>query len=173
MSNGTRRQTLFVLVFIVVVILFVVTFRMGVVRGDSMLPTYVNGQVVLMRRWGKPLKRGDVVVVKKDNDMIIKRVYRLPGEEVTDPIVLNMTYQYNLQDYYEQPFADKETGRRHRLFVPEGYLVILGDNPRVSEDSRLFGPVPQSDVLGIVVNAPTAPNGPTVTDTPPDNRFRR
>lgn len=170
MSHGTRRQSIFVLVFIVVVILFVMTFRMGVVRGDSMLPTYVNGQVVLMRHWGQPLRRGDVVVVRKDNDMIIKRVYRLPGEEITDPIVMNMTYQYNLQDYYEQPLADKEKGRRHRLFVPEGYLVILGDNPSVSEDSRLFGPVPQRDVLGIVVRSPPAPNGPTVTDTPPQPR---
>ena len=138
MKPSSRRQTLFVIVFLIVVILFVSTYRMGLVRGDSMYPTYVNGQVVLVRRLGMltpPLKRGDVVVVRKDNDYIIKRIYRLPGEEITDPTVHRLTFQNEMSDYYEQPLAKGGVPSSHeRLFVPEGYLVILGENPRVSED---------------------------------------
>jgi signal peptidase I len=159
--TSSRRQSLFVLVFLVVVILFVFTFRMGMVRGDSMYPTYVNGQVVLVRRLGwltPPLKRGDVVVLRKDNDFIIKRIYRLPGEEITDPGIAEMSYAGELSDYYEQPLAKDDTRKRQRLFVPEGYLAILGDNPRVSEDSRVFGPVPIRDVIGVVVASPPPPN---------------
>lgn len=153
-------------VFLIVVILFVFTFRMGLVRGDSMYPTYVNGQVVLVRRLGwltPPLKRSDVVVVRKDNDFIIKRIYRLPGEEVTDPAILTLSYQNEMSDYYEQPFNKKSLPSIHeRLFVPEGYIVVLGDNPRVSEDSRVFGPIPLRDVIGVVVASPPPPNNSPV-----------
>lgn len=168
MKPSSRRQTLFVVVFLIVVILFVSTFRMGLVRGDSMYPTYVNGQVVLVRRLGwltPPLKRGDVVVVRKDNDYIIKRIYRLPGEEVTDPIILQMTFQNEMSDYYEQPFLKNGLpSSRERLFVPDGSLVILGDNPRVSEDSRMFGPIPIRDVMGVVVASPPPPNNSPVNE---------
>jgi signal peptidase I len=104
-----------------------------------------------------PLKRSDVIVVRKDNDVIIKRIYRLPGEEITDPSLLQMTYEHELADYYEQPLVEKERKLFQRLFVPEGYLAVLGDNPRVSEDSRMFGPVPLRDVIGVVVASPPPP----------------
>ncbi|MEU8380806.1 S26 family signal peptidase [Streptosporangium sp. NPDC048865] len=37
--------------------------------------------------------------------------------------------------------------------VPDGYLVLLGDNPGQSLDSRHFGYVPVTDVVGKVVGA--------------------
>jgi signal peptidase I len=161
MSRANRRQTLFVLVFLIVVLGFVTTFRMGVVRGDSMYPTYLNGQVVLVRRrnWlSGPLHHNDVVLVRKDRDVLIKRVWRLPGEEVDDPGVRRPTFLNNLQDYYEQERVQTPDGTEEtRLFVPQGFLVILGDNRRVSEDSRIFGPVPERDVLGVVVASPPPP----------------
>lgn len=161
MSRANRRQTLFVLVFLIVVLGFVTTFRMGLVRGDSMYPTYLNGQVVLVRRrnwFSGPLHHNDVVLVRKDRDVLIKRVWRLPGEEVDAPNVRRPTFLNDLQDYYEQQRVQMPDGREEtRLFVPQGFLVILGDNRRVSEDSRIFGPVPERDVLGVVVASPPPP----------------
>lgn len=162
MSRSVRRQVAFVLVFLVVVLLFVTMYRMAVVRGNSMEPTYVSGQLVLVRRrnwFSAPLRRNDVVVVRQNRDVIIKRVYRLENEEMTD------TFPYRAQDvnprvmdYYEQQPAIRPPGSPPpRLFVPKGYIVVLGDNLRVSEDSRIFGPVPLRDVLGVVVNSPPPP----------------
>ncbi len=156
-SSTARRQALFVAVFLVVVFLFVFTFRLGIVRGDSMLPTYQNGQPVLVRRrnaLSPALKRGDVIVLRKGRDVIIKRIAYLSGEEVKSLELLNASYLRDLLDYYEQPPSAQKPGLIPRIFVPEGFLVVLGDNPRVSEDSRFFGPVPLRDVLGSVVNAP-------------------
>lgn len=158
MSRSARRQIAFVIVFLVVVLAFVTMFRMAVVRGVSMEPTYANGQLVLVRRrnrFSAPLHHNDVVVVRQNRDIIIKRVYRLENEEMTD------TYPYkareirrNLMDYYEQnPAVSAPGSPPPRLFVPSGYIVVLGDNMRVSEDSRAFGPIPLRDVLGVVVNS--------------------
>ena len=86
MSRSVRRQIVFVGVFLVVVLLFVTLFRMGLVRGDSMSPTYEDGQVVLVQRrsrFSPPLKHNDVILVRHDRDVLIKRVYRLEGEELT------------------------------------------------------------------------------------------
>jgi signal peptidase I len=35
--------------------------------------------------------------------------------------------------------------------VPAGTLVVLGDNPHASMDSRFFGPVPADRLLGVVL----------------------
>jgi signal peptidase I len=168
MSRTARRQAVFVVVFLIVVCLFMTTFRMGVVHGQSMEPTYQDGQVVLVRRrnrWSAPLHRNDIVLLRKDRDIIIKRVYRLSGEEIDRAFPdVRDTLPYSGQGvYYEQQVTRTNHGMETRYFVPEGYLVVLGDNLRVSEDSRVFGPVPEQDVLGVVVNA----QGPPYADAAP------
>src|SRR5580658_3385913 len=103
MRHSSRRQTLLILVFLVLVVIFMTAFRMGVVSGVSMQPTYQDGQIVLVRRigtYGRKLRRGDVVLVRNEHDVIIKRVFRLPGEEIDNsfPDVLRPTLFHGLQD---------------------------------------------------------------------------
>ena len=177
MSRSVRRQVAFVSVFLIVVAFFVTMYRMGVVRGSSMEPTYESGQVVLVQRrngFSPPLKRNDVVLIRHDRDVLIKRVYRLGGEEMTDtfPYTPPMIRLSGLDDYYEQqPAIAPLSSPPPRLFVPKGYLVVLGDNIRNSEDSRVFGPLPARDVLGVVVNSPRPPyetgNAPFRPSLPP------
>lgn len=160
MPSATRRQLVFIVVFLVVVLLFVTTFRMGVVHGSSMSPTYDNGQVVLVRRhtWLSPaLHRNAVVLLRVGRDVIIKRIYRLPGEELGSSFFYDeqKAFDSGLSDYYEQ--MTPPGGGRPRLVVPDGYLVVIGDNLNGSEDSRVFGPVAIRDVLGVVVNSPPPP----------------
>ncbi len=178
-----RRQTLFIGAFLVAVVLFVTNYCMGVVRGNSMEPTYQDGQVVLVRRrtpLNPKLHRNDVVLLQRDRgEVIIKRVFRLPGEEVTPgyPFLVGGADPQRLQDYYEQQTVTAGGVAKTRYSVPEGYLVVLGDNPDVSEDSRFFGPVPVSSVIGAVADAPGPPPAPADREAagppihvPPDAR---
>lgn len=108
-------------------------FVVAVVRGDSMAPTYRDGQRVLTRRFTGPVRTGDVVVfrvapaanpVPGDPPWRIKRIAAVAGEPVP-------------------PWLG-EHGR-----VPPGHLVVSGDNPR-SQDSRQLGFVAMSTVVGVV-----------------------
>ncbi len=161
-----RRQTLFIVAFLVVVLFFVSTYCMGMVRGHSMDPTFQDGQVVLVKRrtlFNSALHRNDVVLLQRERgEVIIKRIFRLPGEEVPTgyPYLVGTLEPRGLNDFYEQTIAKTTEGVTTRYFVPQGYVVVLGDNPEVSEDSRFYGPVPISSIIGMVADAPGPPSAP-------------
>ena len=127
---------LFVLAFSV---FFFLQFQTIQVQGPSMEPTLKQGARVLTSRayWlvGE-IQKGDIIVLKspKDGTIVIKRVYALQGEMVD---FLNAPEDW--------PMVQGE------IQVPTDHYYVLGDNKPVSEDSREFGPVPKSRVLGKVV----------------------
>ncbi len=162
MSRQARRQSILLTIFLLLVLFFVSAFRMGIVHGISMMPTFHNGQLVLMRRRGwfnPPLQRFQVVLLKQGRNIIIKRIFALPGDVIhsTFPDVKDQAFRTGLADYYEQKTIQTPHGPKIQLSVPKGFLVVLGDNLPVSEDSRVFGPVPERDVLGVVVGATLPP----------------
>jgi signal peptidase I len=135
-TAGFGLTLLMVLAFAV---FFNLNFKTVVVNGDSMQPTLRPGQRVLVSKayWliGQ-IRRKDIVVVQDDkpDGYFIKRVYRLPGEVVDYPNIPS-THTLASGDYV----------------VPDGYVYVLGDNRAASEDSRTFGPIPYSKIIGKVV----------------------
>lgn len=103
-----------------------------------MLDTFQDGDRVLVNNayWLiGPISRDDVVVVRRGEDeYAIKRVKYLPGDEV--PLM-----------YFPQNVRI-DSAPYH---VPEGMFYVMGDNREVSEDSRMYGPVRQEDIVGKVV----------------------
>lgn len=135
-----QRLRLLVLltIFGIIALLFVWNFQVAVVRGKSMEPTFHENERLLITRaywlFGE-IQRGDVVVLQKSGDLLIKRVVALPGETIP-PEYLPV-----------RPVLLTADGR-----VPPGYLYVVGDNLPQSEDSRYFGPVALNWVIGKVVN---------------------
>lgn len=129
------------------------TLRVAVVQGESMLPTFGDGQIVLVNRlayvWHGP-RRGDVVLLRRANDVLIKRIAYLPGEAI--PAKTAPAFR-SVIDQFDKPSSASGSG----LVVPRGAVVVLGDNPANSEDSRAFGPVRTGDLLGRVLGAPPRP----------------
>ncbi len=145
-----RRHLLAAVSFVILLVFLLTEFRIAVVHGDSMLPTYKNGQMVLVNRLaGSRLKHGDVVLVKSNAEVLIKRVYRLPGEVLS----LRDAYRFRRAAEYFEPTHRSEAPLR----VPDGRVVVLGDNSAVSDDSRSFGPIALGDIDGKIVNAPPPP----------------
>lgn len=118
------------------------------VAGTSMVPTYQPGDRVLIRRGGRAVpRRGQVVVFRRlqpggagssgrasglrETEWLIKRVAAMPGDKVPDQVA---------------PGVHAAPGD----VVPSGRLVVLGDGP-TSRDSRHWGYLPVSEVLGVVV----------------------
>lgn len=129
------------------------------VDGESMEPTYRHGDRVLVRR-GAAFRRDQVVVIERPavpalaqtrrrltrtgqvalpaRHWLIKRVAAMPG----DPVPF-------LGTSMESGPGDRPPGRRDAL-VPDGRLVLLGDNSDHSVDSRHVGYFPTHLVLGPV-----------------------
>lgn len=84
---------------------------------------------------------GDVIVVKHPDRVgtVCKRVLGLPGDIVTKP-----TRRTQKQGILERSMPEN-------LLVPDGHLWIEGDNPWNSSDSRIYGPIPASLIVGRVL----------------------
>ncbi|MEP6756836.1 MAG: signal peptidase I [Chthonomonadales bacterium] len=155
MSPRNKRQFIAVIIFLVIGLAFSLTYRMGVVHGDSMMPTYKDGEIVLVNKLYKmtgKLANGDVILVHVNNDVLIKRVEYLPGDYIEYPVSAAFL---SVREFFEVETLPGElpgTGR-FRLKVPPGFVVVIGDNLKVSEDSRIFGPVALEEILGKVVAA--------------------
>ena len=129
----------FLLFLFGIVIFFYYNFKTIEVQGDSMMPTLKPGQRLLVSKayWlVGDLKQDDIIVIEnsRDNEIIIKRVYKLAGEKV---------------DLRDVPFSWDVT--QGDYIVPEGTVYVLGDNWSVSQDSRHYGPFELTDVIGKVV----------------------
>ncbi|MFN7018205.1 MAG: signal peptidase I [Fimbriimonadales bacterium] len=132
----TTRSLILLTLFGLLALFFALNFRVVVVSGPSMEPTYKSGDRLLMTTayWlFGPIQKGDVVViVRPTGELLIKRVVALEGE----PIPSN----------YWSPLVYMMGGR-----VPEGHIFVIGDNLERSEDSRQLGAIPLSYVQGKIV----------------------
>lgn len=118
-------------------------------------------------------KRGEVMVFFPPNDKryFIKRVVGLPGDEIR--VIDNVLYinaekimqdqlgrevgsEYQLanetlgstQHLIRKRVPADRYGRNFREVVPEGHYFMMGDNRDHSHDSRAWGPVPESNIVG-------------------------
>lgn len=135
-----------------------------VVSGASMEPNYQDWNYLIIDRvsyrLGDP-QRGDVIVFNLPEDTsraLIKRVIGLPGETVklsgAAPAVTIVNADHPQGFALAEPYLSPEhSGGASNMEVtlgPDQYFV-LGDNRKVSADSRLWGVLPRADIVGRVL----------------------
>lgn len=139
-------------------------FTPVIVKGDSMDPTLHDGERVIALKQ-TDIEHFDIITFVAPDDSgknYIKRVIGLPGDQVVyqdDMLYINGTaydepyldaFKANLQDGF--PLTDDfDMSLFDETEVPEGKLLVLGDNRRISKDSRQLGLIDASAVLGDVV----------------------
>jgi signal peptidase I len=122
-----------------------------VVEGPSMRPTLISGEWIVVSRLtyklGAP-KRGDVVVflppTNAQTDDLIKRVIGLPGETVE----IRSGLVYIDGKALDESYAVGPTVPDNLWKLTAGQLFVMGDNRQLSLDSRSFGPILMSNVVG-------------------------
>ncbi len=96
--------------------------------------------------------RGDVVVLSspEDSQVLLKRVVAVGGDqvEVRDGRVLVTRDGQRLQEGYPVTLAAGTGPDLAAARVPDGKLLVLGDNRGNSHDGRVFGWVDERAVLG-------------------------
>lgn len=115
-----------------------------IVKESSMQPTLYENNYLLVNKqaylFGEE-KRGDIIVFKSNLDdekgkkkLLIKRIIGLPGDKIT---IDDQAVYINGEKQNEDYTLEEETfGEVSELTVPEGELFVMGDNRRVSVDSR-------------------------------------
>jgi signal peptidase I len=134
-------------------------FQPFFVKGQSMEPSFENGDYLIIDeisyRFRDP-QRGEVIVFRYPNDTsqrYIKRIIGLPGETVEikegKVIIYNQSGERILEETeYLNPSV--YTPGDLRMTLREGEYFVLGDNRIASSDSRRWGSVPENDIIGQV-----------------------
>ena len=146
---------------LVVMLLFLVVFRVILVTGDSMFSTLRDGDYLLLESrmiCGEP-EPGDIVVISKasfDNGSpIVKRVIATEGQTVDIDFSTGTVWVdgEQLEEDYINEKTYLEEGTEFPLTVPEGSVFVMGDNRNHSSDSRdsRLGTVDTRYVIGKAV----------------------
>ena len=145
-------ETLALTLIIFLVIHFTVQNYM--IEGTSMQPSLTNNQFVLVNKLAYLFhapERGDVIVFhwpKETTKDLIKRVIGLPGDTI---VITGKTVQVDGVVLKEPYIRESLNPKGDRLVVPINDYFVLGDNRPVSDDSRDWGFVPRSYIIGKAV----------------------
>lgn len=131
------------------------------VRGASMEPNFHNGEYLvidqLSYRLSQP-KRDDVIVFRyplDESQFFIKRIIGLPGDEVivgnSEITIKNSSYPNGVVLNESQYLSsDVNTGGQMDVRLGSDEYFVLGDNRPSSSDSRVWGLVKRSEIVGRV-----------------------
>lgn len=164
-APSSERSSLFVYAVIAIGLALCIRFFIAapyIVSGASMEPTFDNFHYLIIDRIsydiGEPV-RGDVIVFdlpQNSSRALIKRVIGVPGDTVS--IRDSVVYISNAANpdgfMLDEPYLDPANiGGVANLEVTLGtdQYFVLGDNRKVSADSRIWGILPRENIAGRVL----------------------
>jgi len=132
------------------------------VKGESMEPSFYNHEYLIVDEISynfKDPKRGDIIVFRyprNPQEFFIKRLIALPGEEVQ--VKNGYVYIFNNSNpdgfVLDEPYLGEDVRTyamtEDKVILGDNEYFVLGDNRGKSKDSRSFGPVNESFVIGKV-----------------------
>jgi signal peptidase I len=163
---GGRNRWLSWAAIVVVAVLIAILLRLFVVQtffvpSQSMEPTLLPGDRMLVLKLGYSLQRGAIVVFRhppretpgmcsdSSDDDLVKRIIGLPGETISS--------RGNTVYINGKPLAEPWLPKGQALGppvptqkIPAGDYFMMGDNRTDSCDSRRWGPIPRSLIIGRV-----------------------
>ena len=145
----------------------------NILRGDMLVGSrYIYGMKVPQKIWVpftavsiptflpdyrfpafKDVERGDVVVFDPpfpydaSGKQFVKRIIAIPGDTIENSSGIILV---NGKPYGNDYGPTSEISEVPKTLVPEGYYYVLGDNRNSSNDSRNFGFVPRTNIIGRV-----------------------
>lgn len=164
---------------IIAILLTAFVFQSYQVDGPSMQNTLHNNDRLIVwklpRTWARITghqyvpKRGDIVILTEsglsnygdtqDTKQLVKRVIGLPGDHIVikDSVITiyNKQYPQGFQPDKQLPYgangAIPPTNNDLDITLGPNQLFVCGDNRGDSLDSRIFGPIQTSQVIGQLV----------------------
>lgn len=148
-----------VLIFVIIVGVLCHVFigTVFIVSGESMVPTFLDGQLVWSNKIdylrGDPVYADNVVVMypgDPTNKKYVKRVVALPGDYIeikSGHLYLNHSKDPVGERYLDPSVVTEPDGSWQ---IKENEYFLMGDNRPNSNDSRFFGAVERRFIFGKV-----------------------
>ena len=143
---------------IIVLVVFVFAFRAIVAEANwiptrSMVPTLEEDDKIIVEKVSlhfSEIERGEIVTFypprNESRTRFIKRIIGLPGETIE---IINNDGVYINNQRLDEPYVNATPNYNYGPFIiPEGEYFLLGDNRRESQDSHVWGPCPQENIIG-------------------------
>lgn len=141
----------FLLLLVILFIVFHNIIGFSFVKGGSMEPTLLEGDIVLYTRINPQYHRGDVVSVRiPSGEYYVKRIIAMEG----DVVDLRNGNVYLNGEPLSEPYlhgaltSEKEGMVKYPYTLEEGQIFVVGDNRAESMDSRSFGAIGLRQVRG-------------------------
>ena len=170
-SNNSKIKEILLDIFdivikslIILLILTTFVFKICTVIGSSMEHTLQNGDKLIISNLFYSPKENDVVVFHQTgslNEPVVKRVIATGGKWVRIDYDNQLLYVSSDDSFEEEELVDESSYiylsngyynmmGTHTVYVPEGFLFVMGDNRNNSSDSRSdeIGLVDQRTILG-------------------------
>lgn len=144
---------MFIVVAAVVSILTTRYFPIMRIEGDSMTPNLKNGIITVAMKT-EDLKRGDICCFYSGNTILCKRIIAVAGEVVN---IDSNGVVYIDNKPLDEPYVEElDPGNGDIVFpylVPEHTYFVMGDNRKISKDSRYtdIGCVAEGQMIGKLV----------------------
>ncbi len=147
------------LILTIIVLVVVQTFvaQTNKVEQQSMEDTLLPGQYIVVDKLTphfEPYQRGDIVIFTPPGEPagstpFIKRIIGMPGDtvDIRDGHVFINGHELSEPYVYPGQITEPLTGQSHWMLGPQQYFV-MGDHREDSTDSRVFGPISGSSIIG-------------------------
>lgn len=139
------------IVVILIFAIYVVSFQE--VIGPSMNNTLKSGDITVVNKLVfrlRNIKRNEIVSLKKDDKIMVKRIIGLPGEHIEYKDNILYVDGKKIRDSRSSSTKDFKLESIGYDTIPKDMYLVLGDNRTNSSDSRTFGLVKKSDIIGKV-----------------------
>lgn len=147
--------------FIAFFVIAITIVRITTINGNSMYPTMQDGELALINifdRYIEGIDRFDIVTVYDEREglFLAKRVVALPNETIQykdDKLYING--ECVEETFLDQSYIKSQTNNNSinftedygPLVLKENEYFLVGDNRRISIDSRRYGPYNKKDIV--------------------------
>lgn len=143
MKQKTKEFLPYIIILIVVILFRTFIATPIKVDGLSMYPTLKGNEIMILNKLGK-IERYKVVVVKENDEDIIKRIIGMPKETIE--IIEGDIYIDGKK--IDEKYGSGITSDYPKTILKSDEYFVLGDNRENSKDSRSIGPVKEKQIKG-------------------------